>query len=162
MPYAAYLYAIELGTDVPLNQLQNVQKLIYPSNRITVRDARIDVPVVSNSPDTSPIRLQSLDAQESRDGVTYHAWDLALATGGINFWLNFLFPAAVASDTGDINTAVTIYTRLHEFDTYRRYNCYAVYPTKQSPDNPTADLRYAHKRGLFYLHQRFNDLILSV
>lgn len=156
-----YLYAIEAGTDVPLVNLVNVQGLIYPHNRVTSRDALKAVPIVSNSPDLAPIRIQTLDAQESRDGITYHSWDLILATGGITFWLNYLFSGAVSSITGDINTAVTIYTRFHELDTYKRYNCYAIYPTKQSDANSGGDLRYSHKRGLFYLHQRFNDLVLS-
>lgn len=157
MSFSGYLYAIALGFDVPLASLQNVQQLLYPYNRVAANSATQAVPVVSEPVNFTPIRLPDLDGQESRDGITYHAWRMALNTGGINFWLNTFFPAAVASVTGEISVAVTIYTRMAPFANYTRQNCYMIYPTM----GEGGDLIYAHKRGLFYLSQRFNDLLES-
>lgn len=161
MSYSAYQYAIALGSDVTLVGLANVQALLFPYNRVTSADARMQLGVVSDPVDFAPIRIPTLDSQESRDGITYHAWDLMLTSGAVNFWLNYLWSAAVSSVTGSISTAVTINTRLAEFSTYTRQNCYALYPTRQSATNTNGDLRYSHRRGLFYLHQRFSDLIAS-
>lgn len=153
----SYLYAIALGFDVPLANLQNVQQLLYPYNRVAANSATQAVPVVSEPVNFAPIRLPDLDGQESRDGVTYLAWRMSMNTGGINFWLNYLFPAAVASVTGEISIPVTIYTRMAPFANYTRQNAYAIYPTM----GEDGDLVYSHKRGLFYLNQRFNDLLES-
>lgn len=161
MSYSAYQYAIALGSDVPLVSLANVQALLYPYNRATSADARMQLGVVSDPPDFAPVRIQSLDAQENRDGITYHAWDLVLMQGAVNFWLNYLWAAAVSSVTGSISTAVTINTRQAQFGNYTRQNCYAIYPTLRSETNPQGDLIYSHRRGLYYLHQRFNDLVSS-
>ncbi len=161
MSYSAYQYAIALGSDVPLVSLANVQALLYPYNRVTSADARMQLGVVSDPPSFNPIRIQTLDAQESSGGIVYHAWDLMLTQGAVNFWLNYLWPNAVASPTGSISTAVTIYTRQHQFGNYVRMNSYAIYPTLRASDNAQGDLIYSHRRGLFSLHQRFNDLIAS-
>lgn len=161
MSYSAYQYAIALGSDVPLVQLANVQGLLYPYNRVTSSDARMQLGVVSDPPNFNPVRIQTLDAQESSDGIVYHAWDMLLTQGAVSYWLNLIWPNAVASPTGDISTAVTIYTRQHQFANYTRQNCYAIYPTLRTPDNAQGDLIYLHKRGVFQLHQRFNDLVAS-
>ena len=161
MSYSPYLYAIGLGSDVPLVSLLNVQQMLYPHNRVSSQDARMQLGVVADTPDFAPIRLQSLDAQENRDGITYLAWDLTLTTSAVSFWLNYFWSGAVSSITGDISTPVTINTRLTEFNSYGRYNAYAIYPTRANRDNGSGDLRYSHQRGLWYLHQRFNDLIAS-
>lgn len=161
MSYSAYSYAIALGTDVPLVNLNNVQALLYPYNRVTSADARQQLGVVSDPPNFNPIRIQTLDAQESSSGIVYHAWDLMLTQGAVNYWLNLLWPSAVSSPTASISTAVTIYTRQAQFGNYVRMNCYAIYPTLRTPDNQQGDLIYSHKRGLFTLHQRFNDLLAS-
>lgn len=162
MSYNGYSYAIALGTDVPLVSLANVQALLYPFNRVTSADARMQLGVVSNPPNFNPVRIPTLDAQENSSGIVYHAWDLLLTQGAVSYWLNLLFPAAVAAPTGSISTAVTIYTRQHQFASYIRCNAYAIYPTLPTPDNAgQADLIYSHKRGLFRLHQRFSDLIAS-
>ncbi len=161
MSYSAYQYAIAIGSDVPLVSLANVQGLLYPFNRVSSADARMQLGVVSQPPNFAPVRIQSLDGQENRDGITYHAWDLMLTTGAVNFWLNYLWPNAVSSVAGSISTAVTINTRQAQFANYTRQNCYAIYPTLRTPDNQQGDLIYSNKRGLFLLHQRFNDLIPS-
>ncbi len=161
MSFNGYLYAIALGFDVPLVSLLNVQRMLYPYNQVTSRDAKMQLGVVSEMPNFAPVRLQSLDAQESRDGVTYLSWNMMLTNGGVSFWLNYLFSAAVASVTGDISIPVTIYTRQAQFSSYTRQNAYAIYPTTPSADNNDPDLVYSHRRGLFSLRQRFNDLTAS-
>lgn len=161
MSYISYLYAIALGTDVPLANLLNVQQLLYPYNRVGSASALMQLGVVSEMPNFAPVRLQSLDAGENRDGITYLNWNLMLTEGGVNFWLNYLFSAAVASVTGDISIPVTIYTRQNQFGNYTRQNCYAIYPTTPSPTNNDPDIIYLHRKGVYQLRQRFNDLIAS-
>lgn len=154
MSYAGYLYAIALGTDVPLVNLLNVQQMFFPYNRVSLQEPPNAVAVVADPVDFAPVRIQALDSSEYRDGITYVSWRLTLNTLGVKFWLNYLFSAAVASRTGSISTPVTIYTRMAPFDDYTRQNAIAVYPTF----GEDGDLQYAHKRGLFYLNQRFDDL----
>lgn len=161
MSFASYDYAIALGSDVPLNQLLNVQRMLYPFNRVTSSDARMQLGVVSDSVNFAPVRLQSLDAQETRDGVTYLEWRMMLTSGGVSYWLSTLFPAAVAGVTGSISVAVTINTRLTEFSSYTRQNAYAIYPTLPGGGQSDPDLVYSHRRGLWSLRQRFNDLLAS-
>jgi hypothetical protein len=161
MSYNGYLYAIGMGMDTPLAGLLNVQQMLYPYNRASVQDTPMQLGVVSDSVNIAPVRLQSLDAQESRDGITYLEWRMMLSTGAVKFWLEYFWAGAVASPTADISTAVTIYTRLTEFSSYQRYNCYAIYPSLPGGGNSDPDLQYLHKRGLWQLRQRFNDLIES-
>lgn len=161
MSYTAYQYAIALGSDVPLANLNNVQALLYPYNKIASGSATMQLGVVSEMPNFAPVRIQTLDAQESRDGITYLVWNIMLSQGAVNFWLNYLWSAAVSSITGSISTAVTIYTRQNQFGNYTRQNAYAIYPTTPSPGNNEADLVYLHRRGVYQLRQRFNDLVAS-
>lgn len=162
MSYNGNLYAIGLGTDVALASLRNVQALLFPYNQVTSADAKMNLGVVSQPPNYLPIRIQTLDAQESGQGVVYHTWDIMLTAGGVNFWLNYLWAAVIAAPTASISTAVTIYTRQSQFSNYTRQNCYAIFPTLPTGENDTsADLIYTHRRGLFRLRQRFNDLIPS-
>lgn len=149
-------YALALGYNVALGSLDNVEAHFYGVNRVTVNEPPIRVVITSDSPDLAPIQLQSLDAAESQDGIVYHSWNLVLTTLGIKQWLNTYFAARVASVNGSTAIPMTIYTRLHELDTYNRYNCYAIFPSKTG-----GDLTYSHKRGRFVLRQRFNDLIAS-
>lgn len=151
MSYSAYSYAIALGFDVALVSLVNVQALLWPHNRVTSADAPANVSIVSASVDPFPVRIQTLDTQESGDGILYLTWNMTLNTLGIKFWMDTFF----ASETV-LSTAVTIYTRRTELNSYSRYNAYMIMPSITG-----GDLAYTHTRGRFLLKQRFNDLVPS-
>lgn len=161
MSFSTYQYAIALGADVALNNLLNIQQMLFPYNYVTSNEGRAQIAPVSDPPDFAPVRIQTLDSQESRDGITYAALDMYLTSPALNFWLNFFWPAAVASVTGSISTLVTFNTRQTQFGTYTRQNCYIIYPTIANKTNTQGDLSYLHKRGVWLLHQRFNDLVSS-
>lgn len=157
----AYQYAILLGTDAALGNLRNVEAWLGSVNRVASGEPVAPVGIVSDPPDFAPLRFVALDGREYRDGMAFHAWNMTLTTGAVGAWLNYLFSAAVASVNGDINSAVTINTRQHQFDTYVRCNALAIYPTLPTRDNDDADLVYLHRRGLWQLRQRFHDLTLA-
>lgn len=144
-------YALALGSNIALGSLDNVEAHFYGVNRVTATEPPARVVITSDPLDLFPIRLQSLDAQESGDGILYHKWNLVLTTGAIKQWINGYFANGVS-----LSVAVTIYTRRHELDSYVRYNAYAILPSITG-----GDLAYSHKRGRFVLTQRFNDLVLS-
>lgn len=154
----AYSYAILLGTDVALGSLRNIEAWLGSVNRVASGEPTAAVAIVSEPPDLAPIRNLALDGREYRDGMAFHVWNMTLTTGGVSAWLNYLFSAAVAAETGDISIAVTINTRQHQFSSYARLNALAIYPTLPTQDNNDPDLTYLHRRGVWQLRQRFHDL----
>jgi len=139
-------YAFAVGHNVALANLNNVEASLGSRNRKIVGGITYPVSVKSTPINLYPVRVQLGSGRERGDGRVYHAWTLQLVTYGVKYLFD-TYLAGLAS----VSTAVTIYTRRHEFDTYARYNAYLVQPA-------AGELEYI-RSGVFQVQIRFNDLV---
>lgn len=139
MPF--YDYRIAVGSSVALASLSNIEDVLWPYTK------PLRLPPRSNVVNLYPVRTIMGSGRERGDGTVFHAWEFdALPVAAVNYLLyTLLFSSA-------ISTAVTIYTRRYEANTYARYNAYAVLPL---PGQDMERLRNNKVR----LTLRFNDLV---
>lgn len=142
MPMLGYLYAIATGSSVALAALINVEDLLLPytaPRRIVPR---------SQIPDLYPIRTTLGSGRTRGDGPGIAAWEFsALPVAAVNYLMTYLWAGGTV-----VSTAVTINTRLHDRQTYARYNAWAVLPV------PGQEIEYL-RQGVARLTIRFNDLV---
>ena len=110
---ALYQYAFAAGWNVALASLQN------PEHRSEFYIAGRNQPPHSTPLNTYPIRRVVLSGAERGDGRLDHVWEWDILPRSAVAYIITLFSLSSAA-----SAAATIYTRLHETDTYARYNCY--------------------------------------
>ena len=141
MPF--YSYSIAVGSSVALASLSNIEDVLLPYTQPR------RIPPRSQPVNLYPIRTILGSGRERGDGTVFHAWEWdALPAQAVNYLLySYLFSGGVVS------TAVTIYTRRHETNSYVRYNANAVLPV------PGQDLEHL-RNGVCRVTLRFNDLVV--
>lgn len=150
-PPARFSYAFALGTNVALVSLNNVENHLGSQNRRVSGGPLFPVAIVSPLLDLYPVRETTLDGGERGDGIVNHEWTLTLCTYGLKYYLDTYFASGAS-----VQVNMTIYTRRHEFDTYTRYNCKALLPSRIA-----GDIELIQGDRLYRVRQRFNDLELS-
>lgn len=141
MAMLGYDYRIAVGSSVALASLQNVEDLLLPytaPRRIVPRSQPVNA---------FPQRVLLGSGRERGDGAISHSWEFtALPVAAVNYLMTYLFSGGTV-----VSTAVTIYTRLHDRQTYARYNAWAALPV------PGQDMEYL-RQGVMRLTLRFNNL----
>jgi len=143
------LYAWALGHNVALVSLSNFATELSYYNRNLDGIAQ-PAGIRSDVLDLAPVRDIPLSGQERGDGTVSTAWILTITAAGYTHILNSKFAADSV-----ISVAMTIYTYLHEKDSWGRYNCHAIRPSPAAGD--VQYMRYA----LLTVNLRFNTLVAS-
>lgn len=142
-----YSYAWAAGHNIALANLTNVENDIGPFNYRATGWGLTRVAIQSQPVDIFPIRTLLDAGYERGDGLINHEWRMTLAKFGVKRVLDaYLSSGTVAS------TAMTIYTRRHELDSYARYNCYLTLP------KPGETLTYL-RENVFEVAWRFTNLV---
>lgn len=117
MAQLPYSYSIAVGSSVALGSLANIEDLLWnytKPRRLTAKTAPVN---------RYPVRTMLGSGRERGDGQINHAWLFeAIPQTAVTYLYSYF------SWSSAVSTAVTIYTRLHPFGTYARYNAYAVLP----------------------------------
>jgi len=139
---AFFDYRIGAGHNVALADLRKVEDFAEISPRNRPR------PPVSQPVNIFPVRTPTLEGAEHGDGFINHVWQW---TGQTAAALKFIEDTFLTN--GTVSSAkTTIYTRLHNRDTFKRYNCYVVLPV------PGQDYRYDRGK-ISNLRLRFRNLV---
>lgn len=121
--------------------------LINPENRSEFYLLGRNVPPTSDPPDTMPITRIVLSGREYGDGRIDVAWVWPVLPRAALAYIITTF-----SLSSSRSALATIRTRLHEDDTYARYNAYIVRP------KPNVDYTYLQGKYL-NVRVRFNGLV---
>lgn len=134
-------YRIASGAAVALVSLQNIETAIYPFTRPR------RLPPRTSPVNLYPVRKVTISGREYGDGNVSHIWewDVLPLTA-----LNFIQTTYVGASA--VSAAVTIYTRLHDAQTYVRYSAFIVRPV------PGVDYTIRQTRAIG-LQLRFTSLI---
>jgi hypothetical protein len=142
-----YSYAWAAGHGVALASLTNVETDIGNFNYRVAGAAFTRVAIQSQPVDAFPVRTVLDAGYERGDGRIDHAWVMTLAKYGIKRILDeFLSSGTVVS------ASVTINTRRHELDDYKRWNAYLILP------KPGQDIEYI-RADVFRVTLRFQNLV---
>lgn len=146
------LYAFSLGWNVPLVQLHNVENHLGTVNRLTTPGALIPVSIASSIADPLPVRTNDQAGGESGDGFMNQDWFLRLTQYGYLALLNEVWAGGTTTQT-----ALTIYTRRHEYADFVRYNVWAIRPSPARGDVvPERDNAF---NGAFRIRVPLRDLV---
>jgi hypothetical protein len=135
-------YAFAVGWDVVLASLRNVEETFGARNRHPESNQLMHIGIRSQPVDFYPIVTDMESGRVRGDGKIPHLWQMQMFASATTYLMS-LFTAK--------SVKWTIYTRLHELDTYGRYNCWAVRPSGD-------DLVYVGKK-LLRVTLRFTDLM---
>lgn len=132
-------YKWALGHDVALVSLVDVKNELYPVNYRRTGEARHPIGILSTLVDPFPVLDTPLSGKPRGDGTLTTSWQLVLTAPAYSYLLTAKFGGRV----GNVGVAMTIYTYLHETDSWARYNCYA-----QRPSTTTDTLAYLRQQTL--------------
>lgn len=140
---AEYSYAIATGHDVALVSLTNFEDI--PELKYGGRN----LPPKTQPVDTFPVRTRLMNGRVRGDGMINQVltWRVLPIAGLKTLIDDYL----VTGGNVVVSKACTLYTRLHDRDTYKRYNAYIVYP------KPNEDYTY-DRLHVFDLQLRFTNL----
>jgi hypothetical protein len=141
-----YSYAWAAGHGVALASLTNVETDIGNFNYRVAGAAFTRVAIQSQPVDAFPVRTMLDAGYERGDGRIDHAWVMVLALFGVKRVLD-----AYLSSGTVVSAAMTISTRTHELDAYKRYNCYLTLP------KPGQDIEHI-RGGVYRVTWRFTGL----
>lgn len=151
----ASLYALALGTNIPLAALNNVENHFGAHNTLTLNGRKFPVGIQSTLIDPFPVRVQAMDGGESGDGFLIQDWLLTLTVYGFKFLVDTYFASETVTQV-----ALTVYTRRHMLDDFRRYNCLGILPSAANGD--ISPLRESTFNGVARLRLRLRDLLVAV
>ena len=140
---ADYSYAIATGHNVSLGSLTNFEDI--PELAFGGRN----LPPRSQPVDTFPVRTLLMNGRVRGDGMINQVltWDVLPVLGLKALIDDYLTTGGAVV----VSKPCTLYTRLHDLDTYKRYNAYIVYP------QPNEDYNY-DRTYVFNLNLQFTDL----
>jgi hypothetical protein len=141
-------YAWMSGHNVALASLRSVETDIGARNRRTSDDALQRVAIASQPVNKFPVREKVLSGKVIGSGTPEHQWTMTLCTLGIKYVFDAYLSSGVSS-----YAAMTIYTRIHHLDTFKRYNAYLIQPET----GEGGDMVYL-RRGVFRVTLRFTGL----
>lgn len=136
------------GAAVALAALKNVFTELYPYNTQRTGQMPARFGVVSPPLDDLPVRFVKGSGREGGGGQIDHEWNLTITARAYTYVLNTYLSGGSAVDA-----AMTIYTRRHDLDTYTRYSCYLVKPSRTM-----GDLEYINQNVL-QVRFRFRKLV---
>lgn len=114
-----YDYRWANGFNIALINLSNVEDDLYPytkPRRIAPRSQPVD---------PFPVETRLMNQRVRGDGEISHAWEIVLPAKAYHYILTEKFSGGTVKSVEQ-----TIYTRRHDLETYARYNCYLVQPSR--------------------------------
>lgn len=123
------LYALALGTNIALVSLNNVENHFGAHNSLVAGGRKFPVGIQSTLIDPFPVRVQDQSGGESGDGFLLQDWLLTLTVYGYKFLVDTYFASETVTQV-----ALTVYTKRHMLDDFRRYNALGILPSAANGD----------------------------
>lgn len=117
-------HAWAAGHDVALASLINVSNQLFQYNYRAMGGARRNIIITAPPVDAFPVRNILASGAERGDGMIRHEWFITLSTYAFEYIIDTYF-----SGGSSVSTAMTIYTRDYQQNTFKRYNAYMVLPS---------------------------------
>lgn len=148
-------YSLALGTNIALVSLNNVENHFGARNSLVLNGRKFPVGIQSTLIDPFPVRVQAQDGGESGDGFLIQDWLLTLTVYGYKFLVETYFASETVTQS-----LLTVYTRRHMLDDFRRYNCWGILPSAANGD--VLPLRESTFNGVARVRLRLRDLTVAI
>lgn len=123
------LHAWAPGHGVALASLINVSNQLFQHNYRAPGSARRNIVITAPPVDAFPVRNIQGDGTERGDGMITHEWFITLSGYAFEYVIDTYLGGGAT-----VSTAMTIYTRDYQQNTFKRYNAYLVLPSARRGD----------------------------